>query len=94
MADHSFALVPASYVLLLRGREVLLQRRQNTGYMDGFWVAGAAGHVEPGETSRQAAVREVREELGVDIDAGNLELATVMQRTDGVGVPREQRVDS
>ena len=93
MADHSFALVPASYVLLLRGREVLLQRRQNTGYMDGFWVAGAAGHVEPGETARQAAVREVREELGVDIDAGNLELATVMQRTDGVGVPREQRVD-
>lgn len=36
MADHSFALVPASYVLLLRGRDVLLQRRQNTGYMDGF----------------------------------------------------------
>ncbi|MWD30694.1 DNA mismatch repair protein MutT, partial [Aquicoccus sp. SCR17] len=24
MADHSFALVPASYVLLLRGPEVLL----------------------------------------------------------------------
>lgn len=93
VADHSFALVPASYVLLLRGPEVLLQRRQNTGYMDGFWVAGAAGHVEPGETARQAAVREAREELGVDIDAGNLELATVMQRTDGIGAPREQRVD-
>ena len=93
MADHSFALVPASYVLLLRGREVLLQRRQNTGYMDGFWVAGAAGHVEPGETARQAAVREAREELGVDVGAGDLELVTVMQRTDGAGLPREQRVD-
>ncbi|MCZ6937130.1 NUDIX domain-containing protein [Micrococcus luteus] len=93
MADHSLALVPASYVLLLRGREVLLQRRQNTGYMDRFWVAGAAGHVEPGETARQAAVREAREELGVGLDTSDLELATVMQRTDGVGMPREQRVD-
>ena len=72
---------------------MLLQRRQNTGYMDGFWVAGAAGHVEPGETARQAAVREAREELGVDVGAGDLELVTVMQRTDGVGLPREQRVD-
>ncbi|MCV7595585.1 NUDIX domain-containing protein [Micrococcus luteus] len=93
MADHSFALVPASYVLLLRGPEVLLQRRQNTGYMDGFWVAGAAGHVEPGETARHAAVREAREELGVDIASAGLELVTVMQRTDGVGLTREQRVD-
>ena len=93
MADHSFALVPASYVLLLRGPEVLLQRRQNTGYMDGFWVAGAAGHVEPGETARHAAVREAREELGADIASAGLELVTVMQRTDGVGLTREQRVD-
>lgn len=55
MADPSFALVPASYVYLLRGDDVLLQQRQNTGYMDGYWVAGAAGHVDPGETARQAA---------------------------------------
>lgn len=93
MADHSFALVPASYVLLLQGPEVLLQRRQNTGYMDGFWVAGAAGHVEPGETARHAAIREAREELGVNIASAGLELVTVMQRTDGAGLPREQRVD-
>ncbi|WP_245544781.1 NUDIX domain-containing protein [Mobilicoccus pelagius] len=67
MADHSFALVPASYVYLLRGDEVLLQRRQNTGYMDSHWVAGAAGHIEPGETARHAAVREALEEIGVII---------------------------
>lgn len=93
MPDHLLTLVPASYVLLLRGREALLQRRHGTGYMDGHWVAGAAGHVEAGETAREAAVREAREELGVDIEAGDLELVTVMQRTDGVGVPGEQRVD-
>lgn len=93
MPAPRLALVPASYVLLLRGREVLLQRRQNTGYMDGYWVAGAAGHVEPAEAARQAAVREAREELGVELESGSLQLITVMQRTDGVGTPREQRVD-
>ncbi len=93
MARRSFALVPASYVFLMRGREVLLQKRHNTGYMDGFWAAGAAGHVEPGETARQAAVREAREELGVAIEPAGLQLVTVMQRTDGTDTPREQRVD-
>ena len=93
MAAHSFALVPSSYVLLLRGREVLLQRRHHTGYMDGLWVAGAAGHVEPGEAARQGAVRETAEELGVEIEPAALELLTVMQRTDGTDTPREQRVD-
>lgn len=93
MAAHTFALVPSSYVLLRRGDQVLLQQRQNTGYMDGFWVAGAAGHVEPGETARQAAAREALEEIGVTIADEDLRLVSVMQRTDGTGTPREQRVD-
>ncbi|WP_145951271.1 NUDIX domain-containing protein [Micrococcus luteus] len=93
MPARSFALVPASYVYLLRGEEVLLQHRWNTGYMDGYWVAGAAGHIEPGETARRAAAREVREEAGVVVPEGSLELVTVMQRTDGSANPREQRVD-
>ncbi|GAA4122009.1 hypothetical protein GCM10022415_25400 [Knoellia locipacati] len=88
-----FALVPASYVYLLRGDEVLLQQRAHTGYMDGHWVAGAAGHVEPGESAVEAAVREAHEELGVDLREGDLELLTVMQRTDGTDDPVEQRVD-
>jgi 8-oxo-dGTP diphosphatase len=88
-----YALVPASYLLLQRGSEVLLQRRAGTGYMDGHWVAGAAGHVEPGETAAEAAVREAQEELGIGIREDNLRLLTVMQRTDGTDNPREQRVD-
>jgi hypothetical protein len=42
--SNRFSVVPAAYVYLSRGDQVLLQRRQNTGYMDGMWVAGAAGH--------------------------------------------------
>ncbi|MCE1180490.1 MAG: NUDIX domain-containing protein [Micrococcales bacterium] len=90
------ALVPASYVYLLRstpdGDEVLLQQRADTGYMDGHWVSGAAGHVEPGETAVLAAVREAEEELGVRVAPADLTLLTVMQRRRGEK-PIEQRVD-
>lgn len=77
----------------MRGDRVLLQRRAGTGYMDGMWVAGAAGHIEWGETAQAAAVRETAEELGIGIDLGALRPLTVMQRTDGTLNPREQRAD-
>lgn len=87
------ALIPASYVYLRRGHEVLLQQRANTGYMDGTWAAGAAGHVEPGETARTAAVRELFEELGVHVAEDDLCVLTVMQRTGSTDDPIDQRVD-
>lgn len=86
-------MIPASYVYLLRGKQVLLQRRQNTRYMDGMWVAGAAGHIERGETAAAAAQREAREELDVSLTVSDLRVVTVTQRTDGTPSPNEQRVD-
>ena len=57
----------AVFPILLRegpaGREVLLHLRQNTGYQDGTWDIAGSGHVDAGETARQALVRESREEL-------------------------------
>ena len=87
-------MVPASYVFLLRtgasGDEVLLQYRQNTGYMDDHWAAAAAGHVEKGETAYDAARREALEEIGVtDLE---LEFVTTMQRSRG-DLPIDERVD-
>src|SRR4051794_36911923 len=94
MSDR-FRVVPAAYVFLIRpGRhgddEVLLQLRQNTGYMDGHWAAAAAGHVERGETAYDAARREAREE----IDVGDLALdfVTSMQRPRHAD-PIDERID-
>ena len=93
MSDR-FVVVPAAYVFLLRdgdaGREVLLQLRQNTGYMDGHWAAGAAGHVERGETAYDAAHREAAEEL--DVHGLDLHFELTMQRT-ATGEPIDERVD-
>lgn len=69
---------------------MLLQLRQNTGYMDDHWAAAAAGHVEQGETAYDAARREAREEIDVtDLD---LAFVTAMQRTRG-GEPIDERID-
>ena len=94
MTDR-FRVVPASYVFLLRAGasksdEVLLQLRQNTGYMDGHWAAAAAGHVERGETAYDAARREAGEEIGVEV--GQLAFLTAMQRTRHAD-PIDERID-
>ena len=86
-----FQVVPAAYVFLLRGAEVLLQLRQNTGYRDGHWAAAAAGHVEHGESVLAAAVREAEEEIGVV--PTDLAPLTTMHRTHANGQAIDERVD-
>ena len=89
-----FVVVPASYVYLLRdgerGTEVLLQQRGDVAYMPFRWAAGAAGHVERGETAFAAAARELREEL--DVEAHDLRFEFTMHRTLHAD-PLDERVD-
>ncbi|WP_075182016.1 dihydroneopterin triphosphate diphosphatase [Pantoea sp. 1.19] len=51
------------------GRVLMLQRRDDTA----FWQS-VTGSLEPGETPRDAALREVQEEVGIDIQAEGLML--------------------
>lgn len=69
-------------VLCLKGGKVLLSRRANTGWADGMLVI-PGGHVEPGETPTQAAIREVKEELGLTIDRMDLQFYCVAARKTG-----------
>jgi len=91
-----FCLIPASYVVLRRpgprGAQVLLHLRDGTGYMDGHWAL-PAGHVEPGESARDAAAREVYEETGVTIQLHALMPLTTMHRTVAGSGAVDQRVD-
>ncbi len=69
----------AVHVFLLRGEDVLLLRRFNTGYEDGK-LSVVAGHVEPGETVTQAAIRESLEEVGVDLLPERVQVVGAMHR--------------
>lgn len=71
---------PASFVLLLEKDTVLLTRRCNTGYMDGFYSA-PAGHFEEGELPDDCARRECQEEVGVN--PINLQFSSVVYNTIG-----------
>lgn len=90
------SLIPASYVVLLRGRpgfeEVLLHRRSNTGYRDGHWAV-PAGHVALHESPMDAAAREAYEEVGARIHRDALVPVTAMHRSTVDAGPVEQRVD-
>lgn len=57
---------------------VLLQRRCNTGMLDGEYDVACSGHLEKGETLKIAAIREAKEELGIDILEENLDLISAI----------------
>ncbi|RNB71290.1 NUDIX hydrolase [Brevibacillus panacihumi] len=80
MSDKKrFTMPVAVHLFLLRGNEVLLLRRYNTGYEDGKYSV-PAGHMDGNEQVKHAAIREAREECGIDITEEDLQVAGVMHR--------------
>lgn len=59
--------------------EILMMKRCNTGYMDGMY-GFISGHVEEGESLKQAIARETLEEAGIKIKEEDLEIVHVMHR--------------
>lgn len=71
---------PAVYLFLRKGEEILLGRRQNSGYYDG-WYSVPAGHVEAGELPVCGLIREMKEELGIYVNPKDVKLVHTMYRT-------------
>ena len=84
-------LIPASYLLFEKEGKLLLLRRFNTGFEDGKYSL-PSGHVEEGETFKECAVREAKEEVGVEIEERDLECVHIMQRLSSVD--SEERIDN
>ncbi|OGZ26777.1 MAG: hypothetical protein A2365_01740 [Candidatus Nealsonbacteria bacterium RIFOXYB1_FULL_40_15] len=83
-----FKITPAVYLILIKDGKILLQRRYNTGYFDGYYSL-PAGHLDGNETFKQAMAREAKEETGIDLDVADLELVHVMNRK----IPENERAD-
>ncbi|SDN72961.1 ADP-ribose pyrophosphatase YjhB, NUDIX family [Paenibacillus sp. yr247] len=67
------------HVFFYRNEEVLLLKRQNTGFQDGNWSV-VAGRMDGSEEVISAAIREAKEEAGVDIEPTELEIVGIMHR--------------
>lgn len=85
--------VPAVYIVFLQesSHKILLLRRANTGYHDSEYSL-PAGHLDGNESAIQAAIREAKEEVGVEIKPQDLQFLHVMHRLSEVPIKHE-RID-
>ena len=88
MAKERHTLIPSVYLVLIKNNKILLLRRFNTGFMDGYYSL-PAGHVESNETLTSAMVREAKEEIGIKINKKDLKLAHIIHRKE----PNEERIN-
>ena len=71
--------VPSVYIVIRQDNKIAFVLRSNTGFMDGKYTL-PAGHVEGLETYKEAAVREAKEEVGIDVSEDDLRYLHTMQR--------------
>lgn len=56
--------------IVWKGDDILIDQRKADGMLGGLWEF-PGGHVEDGESHEQAVIREVKEELNVDVEVKN-----------------------
>ena len=87
MSDR-FTYIGSSYLFLIEDNKILLQRRFQTGFMDGFYGV-PAGHLDGNETAREGCAREIKEEIDIDIKPEDLEVVHIMHRK----AANDERID-
>lgn len=69
----------ACFVILMKDDGIAMVLRKNTGWMDDYYGL-PAGKLEYGETFTQGAIREAKEEAGVDIKPDDMRVVHVAHR--------------
>lgn len=68
----------AVFLLLKMNDKILMQKRMNTGFYDGYYDLTVSGHIEEYESITDAMIREAKEECNLDITKEDIELFTVI----------------
>ena len=65
--------------LIIKKDDKVLLFFRNDGFFnyDGGWWVLPAGHIEQGETAKHAAIREAKEEMGIDIAPEDIEFVHI-----------------
>lgn len=79
--DNRYIARLSVYVLIINNGRLLMLKRHNTGCDDGNYTV-PSGHVELNEHIALAAIREVKEEVNIDIELNSLKNICTMQRID------------
>ncbi|MBN1779172.1 MAG: NUDIX domain-containing protein [Candidatus Buchananbacteria bacterium] len=93
MAKERFKITPAAYLIIIKDKKILMSKRLNTGYEDGNYSL-VAGHLDGGETFRQAMAREAKEETDLDINPAKTKVVHIMHRYEKNNNPEiRERID-
>lgn len=84
MTYDPYKVIPAVLLAVYRNNKILLTRRRNTSYMDG-WYSLPGGHMEENETLQECGERELKEETGLRVLQEDLELYLIYQNQNTPG---------
>lgn len=78
--DEEFGLSVHIWIMNKEGKFLVQKRAKSKKIFPNMWSL-TAGAVDTGETSAEGAIREVKEEIGINIDKEELELMLSIKRT-------------
>ena len=81
LQEGEYHLVVHIWILNDKGQFLIQKRADHLKLMPGLWAA-TGGSIVAGEDGRTAAIREVKEELGFDVDETNFTKLRTIKRQD------------